>query len=153
MWIYACLRVFIHQFFCSQCVSWDQASCHLRIAATHSRWPKSPGLEKARAKNTEKHTKCPRLNGDLRFRKICYVRSHSRMLKGTVPLKITILSSLTHLHVISKTDCLSLSTKWEFLKNIQVVIFLFSQFKETSDWSIHESMEMFSFPVTFYSLK
>lgn len=30
-------------FFGSQYVSWDQAPCHLRIAATHSRWPKSPG--------------------------------------------------------------------------------------------------------------
>lgn len=39
--------------FGSQSVPWDEAWCHLQIAATHCRWPRSPVYEETRAKSTQ----------------------------------------------------------------------------------------------------
>lgn len=54
---------------------------------------------------------------------LCQI-SRCQKLKGTVSLKITILLSFTHLNVISKTDCLLLSTKWTFLRISRQLIFI-----------------------------
>ncbi len=153
VWICACLRAFIHQFLVA---SVSPGIKHCVIYGLLLPIPGGPShlVKRKPGPKNQRNTKCPLLNRDLQFRKICYVRSHTvGCLKGQSPWKLRFYHHLRTFVSFQRLTVFRWAQNENFWRISRSVYFLFSQFKETSEWSIHESMKMFFFPVTFYSLK